>query len=194
MRVEQLDQLGEVGERAGEAVDLVDDHDVDAPGPDLVQQPLQGGPVERGAGQAAVVVATGRQSPSLVRLALDVGLAGLALRVERVEGEVEVMLGRLAGVDGAALRLGALCLGRLPLGSTGPGRLPLGRLRSHGVTSRRRADEPAGALAALSSSSGLLPPAVLDWRRPKNLWPFHLVPVIACAVADRLGSTRSFQL
>ena len=35
-------------------------------------------------------------------LALDVGLAGLALGIERVEGKVEVMLGRLAGVDGAA--------------------------------------------------------------------------------------------
>ena len=29
MRVEELDQLGEVGERAGEAVHLVDDDDVD---------------------------------------------------------------------------------------------------------------------------------------------------------------------
>jgi hypothetical protein len=32
-------------------------------------------------------------------LALDVGLASLALGIERVELEVEIMLGRLAGVD-----------------------------------------------------------------------------------------------
>ena len=44
--VEQLDQLGEVGERAGEPVDLVDHHHIDAPGADGIEQELQGGPVE----------------------------------------------------------------------------------------------------------------------------------------------------
>jgi hypothetical protein len=39
-------------------------------------------------------------------LALYIGLAGLALGIERVEGKVEVMLGRLASVDGAARELG----------------------------------------------------------------------------------------
>jgi hypothetical protein len=42
------------------------------------------------------------EPPALWHLALDIGLAGLALSVERVEREVEVMLGRLASVDGAA--------------------------------------------------------------------------------------------
>ena len=41
-------------------------------------------------------------------LALDIGLAGLALGIERVEGEVEIMLGRFAGVDRAALRFSAV--------------------------------------------------------------------------------------
>ena len=41
-----------------------------------------------------------------MRLALDVGLTGLTLRIERVEGEVEIMLGRFAGIDRATLRLG----------------------------------------------------------------------------------------
>ena len=36
-----------------------------------------------------------------LRLALYISLASLALRIERVEGKVEVMLGRFAGVDGA---------------------------------------------------------------------------------------------
>ena len=40
-----------------------------------------------------------------MRLALDVGLAGLALGIERVEGEVEIMFGRFARVDRAALAL-----------------------------------------------------------------------------------------
>jgi hypothetical protein len=30
MRIEQLDELGDVGERAGETIDLADDNDVDA--------------------------------------------------------------------------------------------------------------------------------------------------------------------
>ena len=38
-----------------------------------------------------------------MRLAFDVGLAGFALGIEGVEGEVEIMLGRLARVDRAAL-------------------------------------------------------------------------------------------
>ena len=49
-----------------------------------------------------------------MRLALDVGLAGLALRIERVEGEIEIMFGRFARVDRAAL---ALRSGRLHLGT-----------------------------------------------------------------------------
>ena len=49
MLVEQLHQLGEVGQRAGQPVDLVDDDDVDLPGSHLVQQVLQGRAVERGA-------------------------------------------------------------------------------------------------------------------------------------------------
>ena len=55
MCVEQFDQLGEVGERARQAVDLVDDDDVDLLGADLIQQSLQGRALERGAGQAAIV-------------------------------------------------------------------------------------------------------------------------------------------
>jgi hypothetical protein len=38
-----------------------------------------------------------------MRLALDIGFAGLPLGIERVEFEIEIMLGRFAGVDRAAL-------------------------------------------------------------------------------------------
>jgi hypothetical protein len=41
MGIEQLDQLGEVGERAGQAIDLVDHDDVDLAGSDILQQVLQ---------------------------------------------------------------------------------------------------------------------------------------------------------
>jgi hypothetical protein len=44
--IEHLDQLGEVGERAGEAVDLIDHHDGDLAGPDIGQEFLQGRAVE----------------------------------------------------------------------------------------------------------------------------------------------------
>jgi hypothetical protein len=103
MLIEQLDQLGEVGKRAGEAVDLVDHHDGDLAGPDIGQELLQGSAVEGGTREPAIVVAIRNQAPALMRLALDIGLAGFPLGIERVEFEVEIMLGRLAGVDRAAL-------------------------------------------------------------------------------------------
>jgi hypothetical protein len=73
---------------------------------DVGQKALQGRTVEGGPRQAAVVIMIWDQAPTLMGLALDVGLAG----IERVEREVEVMLGRFAGVDGAAedLSLGGL--------------------------------------------------------------------------------------
>src|SRR5262245_13678475 len=101
--VEQLDQLGEVGEGAGETVDLIDHNDGDLAGPDNGQKLLQGRAVERGSGTTAIVVAVGNQAPALMRLALDIGLAGFPLGIERIELEIEIMLARLAGIDRAAL-------------------------------------------------------------------------------------------
>ena len=40
MRVEELDQLGEVGERARQAVDLVDDDHVDPVSANVIKEPL----------------------------------------------------------------------------------------------------------------------------------------------------------
>ena len=100
--VEHLDQLGEVHERAAEPVDLVDDHDVDPARLDVGEQPLQRRPLQRPAGEAAVVVAVGDQEPALGLLARDIGLAGLPLGIEGVELHVEPLLAALARVDGAA--------------------------------------------------------------------------------------------
>src|SRR6266576_988007 len=54
------------------------------------------------AGECAVVVAAGDRPPALVRLTLDVGLAGLALGIERVEGKLKIVLCRFARIDGTA--------------------------------------------------------------------------------------------
>src|SRR5215471_10700579 len=53
--------------------------------------------------ETAIVVAIQVEMPALMRLALDIGFAGLALGIERVELEVEIMLARLAGIDRTAL-------------------------------------------------------------------------------------------
>ena len=45
MGIEQFDQLGKVGQRPRQAVDLVDDDDINLPGADILQQPLQVGTV-----------------------------------------------------------------------------------------------------------------------------------------------------
>ena len=46
MFVERLDELGEVGQRAGQPVDLIDDDDVEFLGPNLLQQHLQRGALQ----------------------------------------------------------------------------------------------------------------------------------------------------
>ena len=56
-RLEPFDELGEVGERAGQAVDLVDHDHVDATGIDVGEQALQRRALQRAAGNAAIVVA-----------------------------------------------------------------------------------------------------------------------------------------
>ena len=83
--IEQFDQLGEVGQRAGQAVDLVDDDDVDLAGPDILQQSLQGRAVGVAAGEAAIVIFGSDQRPAGMGLASDIGLGGIVLGIERVE-------------------------------------------------------------------------------------------------------------
>src|SRR5271167_2471849 len=101
-RIEDLDDLGKIGERAGQPVDLVDDHDIDAPCRDVGEQPLQSRPTHRRAGEPAVVITRVQAHPAFVALAGDEGLASLALRLQRIEFLFEPLLGGFAGVDGAA--------------------------------------------------------------------------------------------
>jgi hypothetical protein len=50
MGVEQLDQLNEIRQRAGQPVDFVDNDDIDLAVPDVGQKPLQGRALGRAAG------------------------------------------------------------------------------------------------------------------------------------------------
>src|SRR5205085_4657623 len=72
--VEELDQPGKIGERAGQPVDLVYDHDIDAARPDIGEQALRRGSLEIAAGEPAIVIAGSYQYPALVALAADIGL------------------------------------------------------------------------------------------------------------------------
>ena len=100
--VEDLDELGKIHQRAAQPVDLVDHDDVDPLALDVGQQPLQRRPLQGRARDAAIVVAVGHQHPAFGLLAGDIGLAGLALGVERVELLLQALFGGLAGVDRAA--------------------------------------------------------------------------------------------
>ena len=66
MRVEQLDQLGEVGKRPRQPVDLVDDDHVDLPRPDVVQLLLDRRPLHRPARKSeAFIGATSNDTAGL---------------------------------------------------------------------------------------------------------------------------------
>jgi hypothetical protein len=66
VRVKDLDDLGEVGERTGQAVDLVDDHDVDLPGDDVGEQALQRRPLRVSPREPGIVIELRQRLPALV--------------------------------------------------------------------------------------------------------------------------------
>jgi hypothetical protein len=82
LRVEDLDHLCEIGQRSGQPVDLVHDHDIDQAMADVFEKPLQGRPLHVPAGETAVIVGRPNQFPAFSLLALDEGLAGLSLGVK----------------------------------------------------------------------------------------------------------------
>jgi len=100
--VEQFDQLGEVGERSGEPVDLINDYDVDTTSGDVIEQLAERWALHRAAGEAAIVVVVAHQLPAFMGLAFDVGLGRFALIVERVELLLEPAVGGDARVDRAS--------------------------------------------------------------------------------------------
>src|SRR5579862_182463 len=96
--------LGEIRQRAGQPVNLVDDHDVDLALADLGKQELQGGPLQIAPRAPAIVIGLRQAGPALMTLAHDERLAGFALRMQRVELLLQPLFGGFAGIDGAAQR------------------------------------------------------------------------------------------
>jgi hypothetical protein len=92
MRVEHLDHLGEVDERAGQSVNLVDHH-IDQALIHVSKRALQRWSFHRPTGQTAVVVRGFDQTPSFASLALDERFARLALGLQRVEVLFQAFLG-----------------------------------------------------------------------------------------------------
>ena len=105
MRIEQLDQFGEVRQRPRQTVDLVDNDDVDLPGADIVQQLLKVGTVGGPAGVPAIVITGPDQGPAGMGLALYVRRGSIVLGVQRVELLVEPVVGRDPRIDRAADRI-----------------------------------------------------------------------------------------
>jgi hypothetical protein len=83
--VKHLDDLREIHQGSREPVDLVDHHNVDGAGLHLGEELLEARPLDRAPGITPVVIGGGQHPPALVLLARDIGLAGLALGMQRVE-------------------------------------------------------------------------------------------------------------
>src|SRR5690606_4097426 len=80
--IKPFDDLGEVGKAAGQAIDLVDNDNIDLPRIDISKQGLDTGPLQVAAREPAVVIAVRDQRPAFMALAEYVSLAGLALGIE----------------------------------------------------------------------------------------------------------------
>src|SRR5215472_7986187 len=65
-RIEDLDVLGKIGKRAGQPVDLIDNHGIDPPRGDVGEEPLQRRSIHRHAGEPAVVITSTQAHPALV--------------------------------------------------------------------------------------------------------------------------------
>ena len=81
MGIEQFDQFGKIGQGAGQAIDLVDDNDVDAVGANVGQELLQGRTVSGSARKAAIIIAGPNQGPTGMGLTADIGLRRIILDI-----------------------------------------------------------------------------------------------------------------
>ena len=82
MLVKRLHQLGEVGQRPGQPVDLVDHDHVDLAGLHILQEPLQRRALSIAAREPTIVISGSQQGPSGMRLAADISLRGVILGIE----------------------------------------------------------------------------------------------------------------
>jgi hypothetical protein len=102
MGIEQFDQLGKIGQGAGQAIDFVDDNDIDPVGANVSEELLQGRTVSGSARKAAIVIAGTNQCPTGMGLTADIGLCRIILGIKRVEVLIEARLSRDPGIDGTA--------------------------------------------------------------------------------------------
>src|ERR1700682_6049483 len=70
-------------QRTRQSIDLVDNDGLNLAGLDVLQKPLEGRPLHRPAGQAAIVVHVAKRDPAGLTLAHDVGLTRLPLWASR---------------------------------------------------------------------------------------------------------------
>jgi hypothetical protein len=77
--VKDLDELGKIGERPGQPVDLVNDNDIDLACLDIGDEPFEGRPLHRAPGISAVIIERWQHRPAFVLLGENEGGAGLAL-------------------------------------------------------------------------------------------------------------------
>src|SRR6266481_1659753 len=96
--------LAKSAKRPRQAIDLIDNDDVDLPGADVLQQSLQIGTVGRPTGVSPIVIAGPDQGPAGMGLAFDIGGGSIVLRIQRVELLVEPVLGGDPCIDRAADR------------------------------------------------------------------------------------------
>jgi len=90
--VKNVDQLGKIGQRSRQPVDLVDDDHVDLACLNIGHQPFQRRALHRAAGKPAVIIPRRQHRPAFVLLGHDEGGAGFTLGIERVECLLEAFL------------------------------------------------------------------------------------------------------
>jgi hypothetical protein len=90
MGIEQFDQFGEIGQGARQAIDLVDDNDIDPVGSNVIEELLQGRAVGGSAREAAIVISGTNQCPTGMSLTADIGLRCIILGIERVEVLIDI--------------------------------------------------------------------------------------------------------
>ena len=80
MLIKQFDKLSEVGKRASQPIDLIDQNDINLAVPHVIEQSLQRWPVEGCAREPAIVKMIGNQPPALMSLTLDIAPTSQASR------------------------------------------------------------------------------------------------------------------
>ena len=81
MGIEQFDQLGEIGQGARQAIDLVDDNDIDPVGSNVIEKLLQSRAVGGTARETAIIISSTNQYPAGMGLAADIGLCRIILGI-----------------------------------------------------------------------------------------------------------------